>query len=194
MKYRICLLVMLASNLSITERSLAQSESVRTDITTLCKPGSLPPEIQNRLKQDFGSWKVQQSEDLGSAARQRWESEKPMQCPGIEIGKFESARTISYALLLTSKDHGQGYKIVAFIHKDGSSYDMRMVEESNDGQSGSFFIHKVPITKLFNEQSRKKFHVLAREGILLVDAAENEYEADVYFWTKNGYRHEPVDY
>jgi len=39
-----------------------------------------------------------------------------------------------------------------------------------------------------------KFQVKASEIILLVDSAENEYETDVYFLAKGGYRHEPVDY
>jgi hypothetical protein len=47
---------------------------------------------------------------------------------------------------------------------------------------------------LFDEQSRRKFQVQANEGILLVDSAENEYEADVYFGANGRYQHEPVDY
>jgi hypothetical protein len=27
-----------------------------------------------------------------------------------------------------------------------------------------------------------------------VDAAENEYETDVYFWANGAYQHQPVDY
>ena len=32
------------------------------------------------------------------------------------------------------------------------------------------------------------------EAILMVDSAENEYEADVYFWANNKFQQEPVDY
>jgi hypothetical protein len=45
-----------------------------------------------------------------------------------------------------------------------------------------------------SEESRRKFQPQATEGILMVDSAEHEYEADVYFWPNGRYRHEPVDY
>ena len=77
---------------------------------------------------------------------------------------------------------------------ESPSYEMKAVEQSGDSGAANFFIHKVPISKFFNEQSRRKFHVRTSEGILLVDSAEKEYEADVYFWANGGYRHEPVDY
>ena len=41
--------------------------------------------------------------------------------------------------------------------------------------------------------TRKRFGIAASEGILLVDSGENEYEANFYFWTGNGYRHEWLD-
>ena len=59
----------------------------------LCKPGSLPTDIQNHLKGEFGSWKVQEPAELSPHAHERWESEKPLACPGIAVGKFENAAT-----------------------------------------------------------------------------------------------------
>ena len=65
-----------------------------------------------------------------------------------------------------------------------------------DGGSGvaNFFIYRVQIGKFFDEQSRRKFKVQTDECVLLVDAAENEYETDVYFWANGAYQHQPVDY
>jgi hypothetical protein len=45
-----------------------------------------------------------------------------------------------------------------------------------------------------SEESKRKFQVHATEGILMVDSAEQEYEADVYFWPNGRYQQEPVDY
>jgi hypothetical protein len=164
--------------------------------TTLCKPESLPPEIQSRLKKDFASWAIQEPGNLSATALERWNGDKPPGCPGIAIGRFENAKMPSYAVLLVPQGHAKaGYKLLVFSPKSGeSSFEMRAVEQSNDGGPGDFFIRGVRIGKFFDEPSRKKFQVQASEGILLIDAAENEYESDVYFWTNSGYQHHPVDY
>src|SRR6202035_1531133 len=81
----------------------------------LCKVGSLPPDVQSRLKGDLGSWKVQEPADLSPRAHERWESEKPLQCPGIAVGQFEKAKTPSYAVLLVPQGHADaGYKFLVF--------------------------------------------------------------------------------
>ena len=163
--------------------------------TTLCKVGSLPPDIQGRLKGEFGSWKVQEPGNLSPRAHERWESEKPLQCPGIAVGQFENAKTPSYAVLLVRQGHANaGYKFIVFSPKAGQpSYEMRAVD-SGDSGAGSFFIHRVRISKFFDKQSRKKFQARTSEGILLVDSAEKEYGAEVYFWSGGSYHHQPVDH
>jgi hypothetical protein len=161
----------------------------------LCKPGSLPTDIQNRLKAEFGSWKVQEPADLSPHVHERWESEKPLACPGIAVGKFENAKTPSYAVLLVPQDHKEaGYKFLVFSPKAGQpSYEMRAAD-SGDSGAANFFIHRTPISKFFDAPSRKKFEAHTVDGILLVDSAENEYGVEVYFRSGGRYRHEPIDY
>src|SRR6266849_6945325 len=67
--------------------------------------GSLPSDIQNRLKGEFGSWKVQEPENLSEYTRKTWVGKNPPGCPGIAVGLFQSAKTPSYALLLVPIDH-----------------------------------------------------------------------------------------
>jgi hypothetical protein len=164
--------------------------------SALCRPGSLPPDVQSRLKSEFGSWKVQEPAALSPHAHERWESEKPLACPGIAVGKFEDAKTPSYAVLLVPQSHsGAGYKLLAFTPQTGQSpYEMRVVEQSSDSGAANFFIHRVPISKFFDEQSRKKFQAQTSDGILFADAADKEYETDIYFWANGSYQHQPVDY
>jgi len=45
---------------------------------TLCKVESLPSEIQNRLKEEYSSWKIQEPADLSQRAREAWKPEKPL--------------------------------------------------------------------------------------------------------------------
>jgi hypothetical protein len=163
--------------------------------SALCKRGSLPPDVQSRLKTEFGSWKIQEPADLSPRAHERWESEKPLACPGIAVGQFEIAKMPSYAVLLVPQVHTDaGYKFLVFSSKAGQpSYEMR-VADSGDSGAANFFIHTTPISKFFDEPSRKKFQAHTVDGILLVDSAENEYGVEVYFWSSGHYRHEPIDY
>ena len=53
-----------------------------------CNLDSLPSDIKNRLKRDFGSWKIQEPESLSEHARKTWEGKQPPACPGIAVGLF----------------------------------------------------------------------------------------------------------
>jgi hypothetical protein len=70
------------------------------------------------------------------------------------------------------------------------------MKAADSGHSGAtnFFIHTVRISKFFDEPSKRKFQAQTNEGILLADAAENEYGTDLHFWSNGSYQHQPVDY
>jgi hypothetical protein len=166
-----------------------------TEVSAPCNLGSLPSDVQNRLKSDFGSWKIQEPESLSDHARKTWVGKKPPACPGIAVGLFQSAKTPSYAVLLVPVDHPDaGYRFLVFSRKSQQpSYEMTVVDQFDDRGASNYFIRKVPISKFFSEESKKKFQVQASEGILMVDSAEQEYEADVYFWSNGRFQQQPVD-
>lgn len=161
-----------------------------------CNFSSLPSDVQNHLKVDFGSWKVQEPENLSEHARKTWAGKKLPGCPGIAVGLFQSAKTPSYALLLVPIDHPDaGYRFLVFSRKTAQpAYETTVVEKFDDHGASNYFIRRVPISEFFSEQSKGKFQVQATEAILMVDSAEQEYEANVYFWSNGRYRQEPVDY
>ena len=153
---------------------------------TLCKVESLPSEIQNRLKEEYGSWKIQEPTYLSQRAREAWEPEKPLTCPGVAVGHFESAKSLSYAVLLVPTGHpDEGYRFLAFSQK---------LDKLDEKGAANYYIQSTPISKFFDEASRKKFQAHTMDGILLTDSGENEYGVEVYFWSGGRYRHEPVDY
>lgn len=162
----------------------------------LCDVNQLPAEIQNRLKTDFSTWKVQAPENLSHQARLTWEGKKSPGCPGIVMGLFQSVKQASYAVLLVPSDQPDvAYRFVVFNPQlETSAYQELTVEKSGVHGASNFFIQKVPVSKFFDEASKKKLQVQATEAILMVYSAENEYEADVYVWSKGRYRQEPVDY
>jgi len=161
-----------------------------------CKMETLPSEIQTRLKQEFASWKMQESTDLSPSARERWKAEKPLGCPGVAVGAFRGSPTPSYAVLLVRTDHPDvGYRFLIFDRQAGkSSFGSKVIEKSDDSGASNFFVRKTRISKFFDLASRRKFQVQANDGVLLADAGEKEYEVEVYFWTSDGYQHQPVDY
>jgi hypothetical protein len=180
---------LLLSALGVGQTASADQGSI------LCKVGSLPSDIQNRLKGEFGSWKVQEPENLSEYTRKTWAGKKPPACPGIAMGLFQNAKDPSYAVLLVPVDHPDaGYRFLVFNRKTGqSSYEATVVEQSDDHRASNYFIRKVPISRFFNEESKRKFQVQATEAILMVDSAEQEYEADIYFWSKGRFQQQPVD-
>lgn len=175
--------------------SLSPVAAKATEESASCGLASLPADLQSRLKADYGSWKVQEAQTLSEHARKTWEGKKPPACPGIAVGLFQGAKTPSYAVLLVPVDRPDaGYRFVVFSRKTGqSSYEATVVEKSDDKGATNYFIRKVPISRFFNEESKRKFQVQAAEAILMVDSAETEYEADLYFWSNGRFQQQPVD-
>jgi len=163
---------------------------------SLCQPDSLPSAIQHRLREEYGSWRVQDVANLSQRAHERWESEKPLQCPGIAVGRFESDQTPSYALLLVPVGNADaGYRFLVFSQKTGESdYEARILDKLDENGAANYFLRKAPISKFFSEESKKRFRAHTVDIILLFDSAEKEYEVDVYYWSEGRYRHDPVDY
>jgi hypothetical protein len=158
-----------------------------------CSSDALPVAIQGQLKTDFASWKIQEAKDLSSSARKRWESMKVRECPGIAFGEFETANK-AYAVLLVPVDHPDtAYRFVVFSANEGQPFHRLLVEKLEGAGAANYFIHRVPIADFFSEVWKRKLHVNAKGGILLVDAGTTEYETDVYFWSEGRYQHQPVD-
>lgn len=73
------------------------------EIPSRCQSSALPPAVQDRLKAEYDSWKIQEPSNLSQRARERWESEKPLECPGIAIGQFQGTEN-SHAFLLVARN------------------------------------------------------------------------------------------
>jgi|SRR5450755_2495104 hypothetical protein len=164
--------------------------------STLCRVAALPSSIQDRLIHDYPKWRIQAPEDLSPRARERWEAEKPSQCPGIASGLFEPTQERLHAVFLVPVNGNDvGYILLVFSGNNANRPNgMKIVDDSKDAKPSNFFIRGVRIGRFFDTASKKKFHVEAQQGILFVDAGESEYESDIYFWSAGKYRHEPVDY
>jgi hypothetical protein len=174
--------------------AIAVSPAKGNDEPSLCAPTALPSELQIRLRQDFAKWKIQEDSNLRPRAKGRWGSQKPVECPGIAVGQFEGADN-SYAVLLVPADSPDtAYKLLVFTRDANQPAEtLRIVEQWDKGGASNYFIHQIKIKDFFNSGWVRKLHVKTKDGILFVDAAETEYEADIYFWADGQYRHEPTD-
>src|SRR5258708_14108463 len=105
----------------------------------------------------------------------RCRSERPLECQGIAVGQFETAK-VSYAVLLVpAVRQGTGYKFLVFSRKtDKPSYEPKILELSSNEEARNYFIRKIRIANFFSEESRSKFSVRTRDGILFVASAEDE--------------------
>lgn len=184
-------MLLLPSTLVFSQAEIRASQSPMR-----CKLESLPSDIQSRLKEEYGSWKIKEPTDLSQRAREAWEPEKPLTCPGIAVGHFESAKSLSYAVLLVPKGHpDEGYRFLVFSQKLGQpGHEVRVLDKLDEKGAANYYIQSTPISKFFDEASRKKFQAHTMDGILLTDSGENEYGVEVYFWSGGRYRHEPIDY
>jgi hypothetical protein len=174
--------------------AVGQQPATKQD-SSLCRVDSLPVSVQHGLRQDYASWKVQDVSGLSLRAHGRWESEKPLSCPGIAVGHFETGQT-SYALLLVPVAKADaGYRFVAFSASPGQSdYEPTVLEKMDQAGAANYFIRATPIGKFFDQASKNRFNAHASDVILLFDSAEKEYGVDAYYWSQSRYRHDPVDY
>ena len=162
--------------------------------TSTCDLTALPVQLQQRLKAEFSSWKIQDAESLTKNAKERWQSEKPLACPGIAIGNFASPTRTSYALLLVPLSNpDSAYRFLVFTPNKEAQSDLTIIESSDAPGAANGFVRSVALSKMFSADWSRKLNVAEPEGILFIDAGPDEYEADVYFWSEGKYHHEPID-
>lgn len=175
---------------------LVSGQSGRVPSSGLCNLDSIPAAVKSRLAMDFGSWKIQEDRSITAFTRGRWAAEKPLRCPGIAIGKFEKDRTQNYAFLLVPKaPTPRGYRFVLFSRKiSASNYDLEILEQSDNAKPGSYFIRSVKVADFFDERSMKQFQPETGDCILMIDAAEDEYGAELFYRANGRYRSDFIDY
>lgn len=159
-----------------------------------CSVSKIPAEARRLLRRRAGGWILQDAGRLNASARKRWAAEKPVSCPGFAIGRFESAASVSYGVLLVPrKTSARGYRIVVLTRLNGR-YQLKEAEASNSADSANFFIRGIPISRFFDLRAKRKFNISVADGIVLVDAGRGEYESDLFFWSGDAYHSQPVHY
>lgn len=161
-----------------------------------CVAGEAPASITEYLSRRYNGWRVKQPSDLGKVARERWESQSPLSCPGLAPVNLDIPGRPSYAFLLIPLREQRGGHIFLVVSPGSANSEpsATVISESRDDGGADIFIFKESISRLFDSSLRKRYHALGRDGIMLIDAGEHEYEADFYYRTKGGFGTLTVDY
>jgi hypothetical protein len=164
------------------------------DVTS-CSPDMLPPELCDRLKVEFTSWKIQEVANLSEWAKARWQDEKPLRCPGIAVGEFERPNQLSYAVLLVPiKNPGSADRFLIFTPGEGKSSSVLRQLEAHKGGVENYLIHSVTISRMFSPVWMTKLQITTKEAVLFFDSGENEIGTGIYFWSRGEFREDSVDY
>jgi hypothetical protein len=193
---RYVLVLSLLSGLTFFQHAcLAVGAVDADDALRLCQIDTLPKDIRDTLERRFYGWKVQDSSNLLRPTREKWAAIAPLACPGIATGHFEDSRSISYALLLIPVDTSvNGYKLVVFTAPARQSFfGFKMLDQGTLSAS-AFFIHSVPIDRVFDRDLKKRFHPKADDGVLLGFTDDKASTRNIFFWTGEAYEHAPIDF
>jgi len=175
--------------------SVWSQQAKAPDPDAACAVSSLPEGLQKKLSAQFASWKIQELHDLSPSATARWAGGYYTGCPGFAAGEFREKHRPSYGVLLVPREKpDSAYRLVIYSQASGDSDEEFAVVEKRDAASASnFFLNTAHLNELFDEDSRRKQHMSAKDAVLLFDAGETEYEVDAYYWSENAYRNSPVD-
>lgn len=146
------------SVLSLTAGQLSAAQG-----SAPCDATVLPKQVGEILKRKFTDWRPKQVSDMEADDQQLWlKGPNAKACPGITTGYFESAKELSYAVLLVPKSEPTGgYKIVVFSkgptgdahiwklldHADGETYSGLVISKAEPGKYSDFEGTKSVLTK-----------------------------------------------
>lgn len=176
------------------QRLAAAAPGDADGLLRLCLLESLPEDIRGSLQRHFSDWKIQEPAELSRSAHDRWAAEQPTSCPGIAAGHFLNGKDTAYALLLIPTDRTDPESVLVVFTQAAIKgiYAYKIVERLAAGGSDTFIL-TTPIAKYLQAESLRKSQLRQPESILLVTAGAKT-EAFVYYWEKDSYQSQPVDY
>ncbi|HET7876901.1 MAG TPA: hypothetical protein VFN71_15365 [Methylomirabilota bacterium] len=85
-----------------------------------CAGGRLPGKLRDVLVGRFPGWRLVTVNDLHRDDQVIWLTDRGQECPGIAIGRFQSARRVSYGLLLIRADRERLLERLVVVQSAGS--------------------------------------------------------------------------
>jgi hypothetical protein len=152
-----------------------------------CDKAAMPAQVREMLRSKFAGWRPKQLSDMGADGQKVWlQGSSGKSCPGIAIGRFESATELSYAfLLLRNSDPTHGYQIVIFSkQRDGGTYTSNLLDHSDAEPDSSLVISKADPGVFSDLESEKS--IRTKLDSVIVEWLEKG--AVLYYWNADRYR------
>jgi hypothetical protein len=151
-----------------------------------CDEAVLPATVTELLKEKFPQWRPKQVSDIDADNRQLWlEGPNAEACPGVAIGHFESATSLSYAFLLVPRlDPNGGHKLVIVskeLNKD--SYVSTLLDHAEGQTFSGLVISKAEPGKYKDWEGKKSVQI--RTDALYVEWIGKG--AQLYYWFADRY-------
>jgi hypothetical protein len=159
--------------------SIARSSPLEQPLQ--CGISALPAAVRVVLNRDFPDRRPKQLSDLSTSYQRLWLAIHGKQCPGLLAGHFESAKNLSYVLLLLSASVvAKDDKLVVF-NNDGTTYTWKIVDQFAAGDAP--VISKAPPGKHSDWENRESVQ-LHLDGI---QVEWLETAGVLYYWSAGKY-------
>ena len=166
---------------------LVSAQISPTQHATACDESTLPASVRDLLKAKFSDWRPKQVSDMDADDQQVWlTAVHGKECPGIVVGRFESADELSYAVLLVPKSNPSGGHKVVVISKSApkSTYTWKLLDHA-EGQTYSGLVISKAAPGKYSDLENNKSIQLKLDGI---QVEWMEKGAVLYFWSEGRYR------
>jgi hypothetical protein len=166
--------------------SAASARPSMVQAPAACDAAALPAPVNELLKSKFAGWRPEHVADLEGNDQKLWLEAHPKECPGIAVGHFESAGSLSYAVLLVPvSERVSGYQIVVFSKEpNADSYALRVLDHREGKDYFAPVIYKVPPGKYTGFDDSKSV-LLKLDG---VNVEWIEKSSFIYYWWGGRYR------
>jgi|HubBroStandDraft_5_1064220.scaffolds.fasta_scaffold178624_1 hypothetical protein len=146
-----------------------------------CDEAALPTPVTALLKEKFPEWRPKQVSDIDADNRQLWlEGPDAEACPGVAIGHFENATSLSYAFLLVLHSNPNGGHKLVIVNKElnRDSYVSTILDHAEGRTFSGLVISKAEPGKYKDWEGKK--YVQIRTDALYVEWIGKG--AQLYYW------------
>lgn len=119
---------------------------MKPDAENPCDLNLLPEQVKTIIENTFSDWRPWDLSDLTEEERRVWDKRRAEQlwCPGIAIGNFDHAASVSYAFSLVPREPAdRGWRLIVIRKNESGEYEHISIRERDD-LTGTGFLYKVP--------------------------------------------------
>jgi hypothetical protein len=154
--------------------------------SSACDKVAVPAPIRELLRDKFAHWKPKEIADMDPDDQHLWlTGDDGKACPGIAIGHFENADSLSYAFLLVPRSNPSGgHKILVFSKAPGKNvYGWTLLDHSDRQTYSGLVISRAEPGKYQDWEGKRSIQI--RTDGLYVEWMEKG--GILYYWSAGGY-------